>query len=323
MALRSVGSGADQIATGANGGRLDTDTIPQKGHLRYNTKNGHFEGYSPKDLRWRLLDYVPEPETLNDVVWDINKNVTDGLIICNNFTIENGVSISIGTQNLVIYAFGDALIKGGAVINGQGKGGLGASDARSDVINNSGGLGQGGAGGFTASNGYAAVLNLTGSGGGRSGGEGAAGRGGAGGGGFAIKALGNITNKGRIVCTGTNGANGSGKVGGAGGGSGGVVILDAGGDCINEGTIDVKGGNAGSGSSGNGGGGGGGGIVILQAVGKTKQQGSVIKNGGGGSYTSGSGYRGAAGGSCGGKGGTERQPGATGIFARFGSPFSI
>jgi len=321
MALRSVGSGADQIATGATGGR--PTGIPEKGHIRYNTKNGHFEGYSPKDQKWRLLDYVPEPETLDDYIVDSNRTESAGLIICQNFISKGGTTLTVGTQNLVIYCFGDATISG--TINANSKGALGASSASSEVINNSSGLGQGGSGGFTASNSYAAVLNLTGSGGGRSGGANVrAGAGGAGGGGIAIKAVGNIENKGNISANGASGgsASGSGTVGGSGGGSGGVVVLDAGGDCTNTGQINVRGGNGGAGKSGNGGGGGGGGIVILQAAGKSRQNGTVNRQGGSGSYTSG-GHTGAAGGSCGGKGGTQKQSGGMGVFSKFGSPFSI
>lgn len=340
MALRSVGNGAEQIQTGARGGRPDVFN-DDKGHIRYTTQENHFDGWSPFHQLWKLIKYVPDQVTLNDlIVNDSSVRYNEGVYVCQDFKILNAITMNFDTQGIVVVALGDVEITG--TINASSKGPIGGSDASSEKVDPASGLGQGAGGGTTASNSYSSVCSLTGSGGARGAGVRCrAGRGGSGGGGIVIKSYGNITvnNTGRLFANGANGGSGSATsgnssnygIGGGGGGSGGVIILDAAGDIHVKpsATISAQGGtggsgrNAGSGGSAGGGGGGGGGEIIIQAGGRRKVENFIYVNGGNPGTGSGSSNKGGAGGSCAGKGGTSSQRGQNGQVRKFGSPFTL
>jgi len=340
MALRSVGSGAEQIATGGRGNRpIDIDTL--KGYIRYTTQEQHFDGWSPYHQLWKLIRYVPDAENLNDlIVTSSYDRYNDGVYICQDFKINSGVTMNFDTQGVVVVALGDVVIDGS--IRADGKGPIGAGTASSKKVDQTSGQGQGGGGGISSSNAYSAMASLTGSGGSRGGGVNAkASAGGAGGGCIAIKSYGNITlnNTARLISNGSSGGSGSytsGEssnygCGGSGGGSGGVIILDAAGDIwikpsaiINAvGGNGGSGRNAGSGGSASGGGGGGGGDIVIQAGGKRKIENIPQAPGGRPGTSTGSTNKGGAGGSCAGRGGGSNGYGGEGRVRNFGSPFSI
>lgn len=340
MALRSVGSGADQIQTGGRGNRPDVFD-ENKGHIRYTTQENHFDGWSPYHQLWKLIKYVPDQEDLEDLIVDSSYDrYNQGVYVCQDFKVLNGVAMNFDTQGIVVVAHGDVEITG--QINASGKGPIGGSNASSEKVDPTSGLGQGAGGGTTASNAYSAMCSLTGSGGARGAGVRCnAGTGGRGGGGIVIKSYGNITvnNPASILANGANGGSGSATsgnssnygIGGAGGGSGGVIVLDAAGDIHIKGAanISAQGGSGGSGrysgggGSASGGGGGGGGEVVIQAGGNRLVENYINIRGGNPGTGSGATNKGGAGGSCAGKGGTYSQPGREGQFREFGSPFTF
>jgi len=340
MALRSVGSGAEQIATGGRSNR-PTGIDTSKGHIRYTTQEQHFDGWSPFHQVWKLIKYVPDSENLNDlIVTSSADRYNDGVYICQDFKVNSGITMNFDTQGVVVVALGDVEIDG--FINANGKGPIGAGTASSKKVDQTAGQGQGGGGGTSSSNAYSAMASLTGSGGSRGGGVNAKpGAGGSGGGCIVIKSYGNITvnNGSRLSSNGNNGGSGSytsGEssnygCGGSGGGSGGVIVLDAAGDIWIKpsASITALGGNggtgrsAGSSGSAKGGGGGGGGDIVIQAGGNRKIENTPQAPGGNPGSGSGSTNSGGAGGSCAGRGGGSGGYGAEGRIREFGSPFSI
>lgn len=314
---------------------------PTGGMLRFNTTSGFFEGYQSTGSSWKELDYVyrpsPAPTPLNIAA---NTTLSDGYYVCSDLTIAAGVTVTVGSQNLVIECFGNATILGNIVADGVGPSGASVFNTPNSYSSKSG-LGQGGAPGEQPANSYTAAASLTGSGGGignsglSSAGGISSGSGGSGGGGIAIKALGTI------VCSGTLSARGSNAtapaplfgatsywVSGNGGGSGGIIILQAEKTINFSGTIDVRGGNGSNAIRATvtdgpcGGGGGGGGLIILQASGGLTNTGTTTLTGGTAGTPIGiNNLGGGGGGSCGGKGGAGSSiNGSVGRLLTSGSP---
>jgi hypothetical protein len=327
---------------------------PVVGMTRFNTDSGYEEVYTGATKGWRSLDflYVPDPLPAD---LTISANTTlSGVINCNNFTVNAGVTLTVGSQSLIIYCAGTATING--TVNANGAGPVGGPPTFNSVssgsltVNGAYGVGPGQSRRtynpsdfLPGSGGNSAGLEL---GGGFGAGSGGTNGGGTGGGGFVVRAAGNITVSATGVIT-ANGTSGGSTVGGSsgfyvipgsGGGSGGAVILHSDKNITMAGSISVQGGSGGAGTttySSNpavgGGGGGGGGFIILQAGGTLSNTGTTSLTGGGGGTTNniatgfglsgspGASYGGAGGG--GGGSGVNATAGAAGQYLTSGSPF--
>ena len=355
-------------ASGMTGaGILPSGTTAQQpgtlvtGMIRYNTDLKYEEIYTGATLGWRSLAWVPIPQTLPANLTISASGTYSGFYYVNDLTINVGVTVTSGSQDLTFICTGNVVINGAINATGDGpKGGDGAFANSNSPYNQTGAgpfggvgvgpsagniytplasvLGSGGTGGFAAVNGFQASYSQI-----------TSGAGGAAGGTVLLRSYKNIT----VSATGSitaNGANGTGAGGpggngdyltsGPGGGSGGCIVLNSDGNLTMAGSLTANGGNGGSPAcSGNynawgntrGGAGGGGGYIILQTPETLTVTGTTSVAGGLPDLTSqGTGtnyFAGAQGGSFGGKGGVgngnaDSTAGGTGVVTYVGSPFN-
>jgi len=350
-------SGMTGAAILPSGTTLQQPAIPVTGMLRMNTDYNpdSLEVYAAAEAKWKQIAYVPTPPTLPADLTISASGTYSGVYYVNNLTINSGVTVQLGSQDLVFVCTGDVVING--TINGDGAGPIGGSTGFvSGLTFYSLGPLPGGNIGTNAGFPYTPTASAMGSGGqsafgvidGNPGGSTILpGMAGGAGGSVIVTSLKTITvgASASISCKGGNGSgagspsgNGNYACTGPGGGSGGLISLRATGSLSVAGTLDVSGG-AGGGSAASGGflpnswyagNGGGGGWVILQTPSTLTNTGTVTLSGGaaGTPAFTGSGggnqYSGGAGGSFAGQGGNVggAPPGAgnSGILALNGSP---
>lgn len=351
-------TGAAYMPTGTDAQR---PAAPVVGMQRYSATSQFEEVYTGAANGWRKLAYEPAPEVL-PADFTVSANTTrSGLVVCNNFTINSGVTLTVDGYGLEVFCYGTATINGTitAVGSGAASFGIGTPSYNSGqgvVIYNDPFSGFSGPG-TAANKTYLPIFYL----GGTAGARGyvrldaqaapasvVADAPGAGGGYIAIRAKGAITmsSTARLLADATSAggypnATGNVQACGMSGGSGGAIILHSDVSVTTAGTISAKGGAGGpSGcggagcSSGLGGGaGGGGGTVILQAPALTQGTTPALTGGAGGVGYDGAGaglqLGGGIGMASGGRGGVagtgggscNGNPGSAGIVLTSGSPF--
>lgn len=325
MALKSLGSRADKIASGPTNTRPSDATVV-RGELRYGEDSGHPEIYTGtpggRTTGWKLIAYVGQPANLPDNVHIRTNRALPPFTYCNDLIIDANLSFTPLAGIVHYNCTGNVTIGANVSFNFANRGVPGTGGGSLNTIAVPGASGNGLSPGTQAINvqSPAAALQTYSSSSGGAGNKDPDSRmdntssvGGAGGGSIVISALGDIT-LGNNVTFNVNGQSsfaGAGavtKAGGGGGGSGGFIVLQAAqtltvpGSC----SFAADGGNGFEGRGGaHGGGGGGGGYVILGASDGDYNVGAISVSLKGGRPGSGiqSGPRGCGGGGCGGRGG--------------------
>jgi hypothetical protein len=323
---------------------------PVAGMLRMNTDNSpdSLEAYDGAAAAWRQVAYVPSPTLPADLTISANTTLTNSTYVVNNFTINSGVTATLGSQSVTFICYGDVNIAGTINANLKGPSG-GFQQAGGGYVSTQQNIGSNIGASIISSivpfpaNAYAPLASIVGSGGtaaaAASGGGQIDTQGGGAGGGIVIRSYKSITVTGTLTSVGGGGATNvvvpGAWVAGPGGGSGGSVILHATGNIAFSGTINVSGGNGGAAvnsgigalTGANGGGGGGGGYVILESEQTLTNTGTILLTGGSAGANTGvvDAAGGGNGGSYGGRGGLAAGgpgplAGSSGEFTTVGSP---
>jgi hypothetical protein len=340
LTAKTSATGASIIPSGTTAERPGTPVI---GYSRYNTSLGNFEIYTGPTASWNQVAWVPAPDALPaDLTFSANAIIA-GTYVCNNLTVNAGVTLSQASQDVIFICYGDVNIAGDIVGVGVGPAGGASTQAYIQsqagdelIVRANAGLGFGGLGtiipytplgSFLGSGGLSQLaqvkpvdINFTGV---------ITGEGASSGGSLGIRSNTSITVTGSInMSAGPVGFPQAGFqnywfLSGNGGGSGGCIALKAAGNItLNGATLSVKGSNGGNAASSDafraragGGGGGSGGWIILESSGTVTNTGSVIEiqggvggvglNGGGSILSSLGGSNGATFAGAGGTGGNE------------------
>jgi len=331
---------------------------PTSGMLRYNNQLGFMEVYTDGVTQWNQLNYVPIPAVLPASITYSTNTAVSGVIVCNNLTVNAGVTLTVSNYGVLFICYGTATING--TINADGAGAYGQPPSSFGV----GGVGlydtyssptwAGPGGGIQSElyppRAYTPSVYLGGSssfGGAYGIGPNSSvfvGQSGSAGGYIAIRAYSTITTGAAAILT-ANAQNADGVQGGTGdfyvlglsGSSGGLILLQSDSNISTAGVISATGGNgsnAGCSSAGcvaghGGGNGGSGGLILLQTSG-TLSQGHTAQLAGGaggpgipGPLTLGSptgASHGGFGGFYTGGGSSSGSPGGTGVTIFAGSP---